>query len=181
MKYETTHSSWLSWRRSAHTKKAVILMFAQKITETMTLQHLPLLIACPVLNTSLRALLAVCAAWQGRYSSSHVNWREVKCNDSSDETAVANGRLNCLKACMKRTALKIHSFTCNFFVVRPTWCDIYKESSGNWGGYAGAFPCPVNRLLPGWSMNFCFMCWVKIDDLEATLLELPEPFKNLTE
>lgn len=102
-------------------------MLSHKITESVILQHLPLLIACPVLTTLLKALLAVCAAWQGRYNSSHVDWGEVKCNDSSDETAVANGHLNSLKAWMKRTALKFHSFMNSFFVVKPTRCDIYNE------------------------------------------------------
>lgn len=37
------------------------------------------------------------------------------------------------------------------------------------------------RLLLGQSMHLCFTSWLKINSFKASLLELPEPFKNLTE
>lgn len=47
---------------------------------------------------------------RGRFSSSHTNWREVRCSDSSDGTATAVGHFNCLEAHI-RTTLKIHCIT----------------------------------------------------------------------
>lgn len=48
---------------------------------------------------------------RGRYSSSYTNWRDVRCSDSSDETAAANGHFNCLEAHIRRTTPKICCIT----------------------------------------------------------------------
>lgn len=60
----------------------------------------------------LSCLQFVWHSWE-RYSSSRAHWRELRCRDSSDGIAAANGHFSCLEAPISRTTLKIHCIMCS--------------------------------------------------------------------
>lgn len=79
-------------------QKDVIL--CSHLPETVSLQHLSLFIACPVVSTLPVSVsfLQVVGHDKGKHSSSDTGWREGGCSDNVDGTAAAKSDFNCLAA-----------------------------------------------------------------------------------
>ena len=95
---------------------------------------------------------------RGRYSSSHTDWREIRCRDNSDGTAAANGHFNCLEAHIRRTTLKTHCITCSLNLVMLNQHDVtlIRNSLATRGGMHKVFKA-ANHVVHVQERD-CFQC-----------------------